>query len=877
MKKSNVITFIIFLTIFCWSTPAKIVEAESNDGFFRVKVYTNKELIKITRVGKVLTLRTLDSEVFNSLKNEIQAVKNSPYVQSVTEIEPTEGNAVFAVNVNLKDDVEIFSFYKNRDVAYFIDFWRDGGSVSQKSSALKTDVPTAKPEATVAKKVTPEIKKVVRVKPIVKKVTPKERDYRDFRYGASFIWDYAPILPKISKTIFLDRKTPEYFYPIEDRKFEKDDKEAHMQLTINLYRKQKWGLMAKSIKLYQEKYKEDANFALNEYMKANALLRESTTAGDLKPVDTAIAMFSNIAEKTPVYEFRRGIYKYLIQYYLEKQDNITTLKYAKRFFADAKENFDYEELEYATELMLLSLANLNQIDKIQSLISEKTIQKILPRQKQIAYEMYTFLKLGDEAQVLKIYEGFAKRTKGDLLPSIYYNAAEAYFRQASYTKSIAEYDKFLSKYSFHSSSSAARLRIALASDITGRKENELEELYKNAINRSQAVDVSLEARIRYVGLRAIRKIKTTSEDKEVRFFLDKGDQTNLSADLERLLWLTRLRSFIVEGEFQNALTFLTALPLAGMDNSFKVVFEGDGAEVVYGIIKKSYDNGEYAKSIRAWEIYKGVYFEKVAADPEIQFIIAKSYANLGLWEGFQKIYELIGQTKNQKNRTYPIWVARTSTENSDLLEKQLQILRNVKLGNWKSVEELTKEMDKLAPGNAVSEFYRALSLYGQKNFSQAESVYERFFSKNVNFDLIDGKDLVDSVVNYLESIYEQAKYAKFIDVSDALVKDASSFKVDKAVVHRMKDRVGYLRLEILFTQNKANVLEEANKFVKVFKDSSYINRIKFLLGRENLRLKKFDEGEKILSELINSNSAENYIKEMARSELTLLNLKKRTL
>jgi len=209
--------------------------------------------------------------------------------------------------------------------------------------------------------------------------------------------------------------------------------------------------------------------------------------------------------------------------------------------------------------------------------------------------------------------------------------------------------------------------------------------------------------------------------------------------------------------------------------------------------------------------------------------------------------------------------------------KQLQILRNVKLGNWKSVEELTKEMDKLAPGNAVSEFYRALSLYGQKNFSQAESVYERFFSKNVNFDLIDGKDLVDSVVNYLESIYEQAKYAKFIDVSDALVKDASSFKVDKAVVHRMKDRVGYLRLEILFTQNKANVLEEANKFVKDFKDSSYINRIKFLLGRENLRLKKFDEGEKILSELINSNSAENYIKEMARSELTLLNLKKRTL
>ncbi|EQC44820.1 tetratricopeptide repeat protein [Bacteriovorax sp. Seq25_V] len=875
MKKRNVLTFITFLALSCWSTSAKIVEAESNDGFFRVKVYTNKELIKISRLGKVLTLKTLDSEVFGSLKKELEAVKNSPYVQSVKELEPVEGNAVFSVNINLKDDVEIFSFYKNRDVAYYIDFWKDGGTVSQKSAAVKAEVPAAKIAPVVKKPA--EIKKVVRVKPIAAPIVKKEKTYRDFRYGASFIWDYAPILPKISKTIFLDRKTPEFFYPIEDRKFDKDDKEAHMQLSINLYRKKKWGLMAKSIKLYEEKYKDDANFTMNEYLKANALLRESSDAGDIKPIDTAVAMFSNIAEKTPVYEFRRGIYKYLIQYYLEKQDSISTLKYAKRFFADAKENFDYEELEYATELMLLSLSNLNQIDKIKSLISEKTIQKILPKQKQIAYEMYTYLKLGDEEQVIKLFENFTKSTKGDLLPSLYFNAAEAYFRTAEYQKSIAAYDNFLSKYSFHSASSAARLRVALASDILERKESEVEELYKNAINRSQAVDISLEARIRYVGLRAIRKIKPTTEDKEVKVFLDKGEQSNLTPELERLLWLTRLRSFIVDGNYQDALTFLTALPLAAMDSSFKVVFEGDGAEVVYGIIKKSYDNGEYAKSIRAWEIYKSVYFEKVAADPEIQFIIAKSYANLGLWEGFQKIYELIGKTKEQKSRTYPIWLTRTTTENADLIEKQLQILRNVKLGNWSSVEKLTNEMDKVTPGNAIAQFYRAMALYGQKNFSQAETAYERFFSKNVNFDIIDGKDLVDSVVNYLESIYEQAKYAKFIDVSDALVKDASSFKVDKAVVHKMKDRVGYLRLEIMFSQNKADVLEEANKFVKDFKDSSYLNRIKFLLGRENLRLRKFDEGEKILTDLMNSTSVESYIKEMARSELTLLNLKKRTL
>lgn len=876
MKKCIKIPFVILNLILTGSVFSKNIEIEKNEGFLRTKIFSNKELLTFNKLGQNLTFKTLNAEVYESLKEDFSDLeKNNPYIEKITIIEPKEGNTVFGYEVQLKKNVEIFSFYKQRENAYYIDFWRDGGEVKEKSAAI-ANVPAQKvSEVKVVKK--PEVKQVVSIKPVEEVVVKKDPVFRDFRYGASFIWNYDPILPKISKSIYLDRKTPEFFYPVKDRAFDKSEKEAHLQLNVNLFRKKKWGLMAKSIKLYEEKYKADENQPFNEYLKANALLKDSTENGDIKPLDTAVAMFSNIAEKSQDYDMRKAIYKYLIQFYYEKNDNLSTLKYAKRYFADAKENFDYEELEYATEIVLVSLSNLNQIENIQTLISEKTIQKILPAQKLISYELYTLLKLGQEDQVIKVYENFRKSTKGEVLESILYNVAEAYFRKAEYEKAITVYDEFLSKYSFHTSSSAARLRIALASDLLARKEDEVLELYKGAINKSEIGSISTEARIRYVGLRSIRKIKQDSDDKEVRIFLDKGTDKGLDKNLEKLLWLTRLRTFIIDKKFEEALTFLTALPLSTMNKSDKVVFEGDGAEIIYGIIKHNYDNGEFARCIRAWEIYKDVYFEKVAADPEIQFIIAKSYANLGLWNGFERVYGQLIDDKKEKARTFPLWLARNNVVTGIVIEKELQVLRNIKLGNWASVESLVNDIAKMAPGYTKTEFYKAQALYMQKKYSQAEQEFERFFSKNINFSQIDGKDLVDSIVNYLESIYEQSKYDKFIDVSDALVKDASKLDVDKKAIQTMKERVSYLRIEILYSQAKPGSVTESENFLKDFKTSSYENRVKFLLGRENIRTNKLAEGEKILNDLINSSTTPEYIKEMARSELTLLNLKKRTL
>jgi tetratricopeptide (TPR) repeat protein len=868
--------FTILIAAFISTASAKIVETETNDGFFRTKLYAQKELLKVNKLGNKITLKTLNNEVYEELLKDLKAINNKKFISKINNVEPREGNNLFIVELVLKPGVEVFSFYKNRDKAYFVDFWKEEKPLKRKMSAIKAPAKkkaVAKP-IVVKRKSAP--KKVVRVK-VVKKAPKKVSKYRDFRYGASFIWDYKALNPKISRSIRLNRKTPEYFFPIKDREFEKSEKEAHVQLTVNLYRKKKWGLMYKSIKLYEKKYGDDKNHTINEYMKANALLRESRDRDDLKPTETAVAMFSNIAEKSTEYEMRKGIFKYLIQYYVEKGDNIRSMKYAKRFFADAKENFDYEELEYAAELILFSLARINQIEKIQEIMRDKTLLKVISKQKMIAYEMFTLLKLGNEEQVIKEFERFTKANKGSVLPSIYYNAAEAYFRQSQYKKAIKVFDTFLSKYSYHTNSSHARLRIALASDILEKKPEVVLELYKNTINRSQDKNVSLEARIRYVAFRTIRNRKTNAADQETRIFLDKGEKDKVGKDLERVLWLTRLRTFIVDKEYENALTFLTALPLASMKPSYKKVFEGDGAEVVYGIIKKNYELGNYGKAIRAWEIYKNVYFEKVAADTEIQFVVAKSYINLGLWDGFQRTYSRMLDKEKEKVRSFPIWVTRLSKSNRNVIGKELQVLRNIKLKNWGSVDKIVSEIEKSYPAYPKKNFFRALAHYNQKQYAKAESEYEKFYSSNKNFQSIDGKDLVDSVKNYVESIYEQAKYNKFLEVSEGLLKDASKFAVEKPVFNAMAERIKYLRLEVLFSKQNPNALTDAEKFVKNFEKSTYINRIKFLLGRENLRTNNLKKGEEILNGLINGNDVADYIKEMARAELTLLNLKKRTL
>ena len=94
--------------------------------------------------------------------------------------------------------------------------------------------------------------------------------------------------PTYKELIDVSNKTADFFYKIKDRDYSKNDKEAHLQLTINLYRKKKYGLMNRSIKLFENKYGVGEFVEFHNFIKANAILKDNINKGNRKPLKAAI-------------------------------------------------------------------------------------------------------------------------------------------------------------------------------------------------------------------------------------------------------------------------------------------------------------------------------------------------------------------------------------------------------------------------------------------------------------------------------------------------------------------------------------------------------------------------------------------------------------
>ena len=255
--------------------------------------------------------------------------------------------------------------------------------------------------------------------------------------------------------------------------------------------------------------------------------------------------------------------------------------------------------------------------------------------------------------------------------SLLYNVAEAFFRKGDYETSLKLFDEFLSKYSYRTEASQARVRIALAYELLEKPIEQTVELYKNALNRATNFNAAYEARIRYVALLNTRKIKLTDSDREIRIFLDRKTQreTKHQKQFKELSWLVRLRTLIVDREYEKALSYLKAIPLKSMTPMRKRVFEGDGAEIVMGLITQHMNNGEYAKAIKTWEVFRDRYDDKVAVEPQALFSVGKSYLNFSLKKGFTGLYKKLESSTRVPRRSFPIWVKRNDMGSKSLLSE----------------------------------------------------------------------------------------------------------------------------------------------------------------------------------------------------------------
>ena len=893
-RMKNVLT--LFMTLFVASVVAPsfvladVVNQETFKTHLRWNLLVPRDQIYVVKRDQTLLIETVNLQLFEQLAGDLAKITmNGQYVDSVQYSKENFPAKPATVTIKLKDpSVELFSFYRDADKKYILDFWINADLISEKTSGFKKPLPLPKVEKPnlITKKKAPEKKpdplfQKTNILPILEVSEASEKpsinnpEYRDYRYGASFIWNYLPMIPQLEKDINLQSKIPDSIYPIKDREKLDDAKEAHMQLSINFYREGKWGLMNKSITLYEKKYGRDTNHLWNEFLKVNALLKGNLAKPNRGITQSAMAMLSNIKDLTEDYELKSTILRYLIQYSIDQKDHVKSLELAKQLFVEARGEFDQTMVIQASLTILHSLAELKQVEKIEEFLSDKKLASILPPQMGLAYISFALLSKGEEKEMIKRYKMIEKSLVKPIHPAILFNLAESYFRNADYEGAVIIYDEFLASYSYLLQAPYARLRLALSYEILDRPAAESLVLYKNAIDRSTSAEVRYEAKIRYVAYRLARKIKPTDEDKETEVFLEQSPDESkiLNLNLKKILWLTRLRIFIVTKDFEKALAYLSSIPLDSIKPSERRVFEGDGAEIVYGIIREAYLKEDYAKVVKMWEVYKSKYEEKVAKNRYMNFVVCDSFIKLGLYKSYDRALASFKSVENEENRTFPNWVDRTKLINISQMIEELNLIRLVEETKWAEASALLTSYPVSLRDSLNYPFYQGLVHFHQKKHQEAVIEFEKVLIKQNPENQLTPRQTADLLMGYVESLYQLKDQERFKTVVRALSTDMKKSK--SAQILNISERINYLLIEAYVGESDPEWKEiesMTSEFRKRFQKSPYTARIGYLYGLSLIKNAKLPEGREVLTVLTNDKDVPSHIKEMCRSELATLQL-----
>lgn len=884
------ISIFALVTTLCVQASA-IVNQEDLKTHLRWNLIVPRDQLFIVKRDQTLSLETTNLDLFESLVNDLTKIKlNGQYVESIDSSKDNFPSRPATISVKLKDpSVELFSFYRDVDKKYILDFWINTDTLPEKAVVFKKPLPV--PKKITAPKILKSKNKRVKSEKILKKtgilpilnvssIDAEEKkvnpEFRDFRYGASFIWNYAPMIPQLEKDINLEAKIPDSLYPIKDRTNLDDAKESHMQLTINFYREAKWGLMNKSITLYLKKYGRDSNFVINEFLKANVLLKNNIAKPNRGITQSAMLLLSNIKDMTKDYELKSSILRYLIQYHVDVKDHVKTLELAKELYVEARADFDQTMVIQSALTIMHALAELQQVDKIETFLTEnKKVESILPAQMYFAYLSYAMLSQGDTKELLKRYKLVEKSLARPIHPAILYNVAESYFRRAEYSEAIKVYDEFLSTYSYLLLAPHARLRLALSYEMLDRPADENLVLYKNAIDRSTSAEIRYEAKLRYVGMLNARKINLTEKDKEVVIFLEQSpdEKKALTKDLKKLLWLVRLRIFISSKEYDKALSYLTTIPIDAMKPAERRVFEGDGAEIVFGIIQEAYLKEDYSKAVKLWEIYKDKYESKVAKNIYMNFVVCDSYLKLGLYKSFDRAIAGFKKNKQQEERVFPVWVDRIKATDLSQMVEELDLLRFIAESKWAEAEARMTSYPVSLRDSLNYPYYQGLIHFRQKRFQEAIAEFEKVLIKQNPKNPLTPRQTADLLMGYVESLYQIKDQDRFKTVVKALNQDISKSK--SASILKISERINYLLVEAFAgeTEKDWKELESMTKsFREKFQKSPYSARINYLYGLSLIKNSKVPEGREVFNDLTNDKDVPSHIKEMCRSELATLEL-----
>jgi hypothetical protein len=135
------------------------------------------------------------------------------------------------------------------------------------------------------------------------------------------------------------------------------------------------------------------------------------------------------------------------------------------------------------------------------------------------------------------------------------------------------------------------------------------------------------------------------------------------------------------------------------------------------------------------------------------------------------------------------------------------------------------------------------------------------------------------LTTYAESLYQGQDQLRFRKNATAILNDlrrSSEKKHSKTI-----ERISYLYAESLNSSGKRNDFEalfnRAKEFQSEFKKSTYLDRISYLKAISLIKIKRVKEGKNVLLLLLNNKDTATYLKGLARTELSSLELKENTL
>jgi hypothetical protein len=329
-------------------------------------------------------------------------------------------------------------------------------------------------------------------------------------------------------------------------------------------------------------------------------------------------------------------------------------------------------------------------------------------------------------------------------------------------------------------------------------------------------------------------------------------------------------------KYSDAIAYLSTIPLETLKLIDKRTFEGEGAEIVLGLIKSSYLKKDYSKAVKTWEIYKEKYENKVASSTYLNFIIADSYLKLGFKSSFNREFDRLKNLKNGKIRTFPRWVtAHKNIKVTDYIV-ELEIEKRMLAKDWKGLSDYLES--NRTNKNINYNYYKGVVSYELKEYNKSVASYENILvNPNIN-NFLSPAQSQNMLTTYIEALNKGNDSKRFRNNVSALINDLR--RGAKKEYAAMLERFEYLYVESLYSEKKVNfklILTKANDYLASFINSSYKDRVSFLKGVSLIQTSQEAMGEKVLKSLLNNSKTPEYLKGLARTELSTLAIKNKTL